>query len=188
MTWSEWHYRQLVAGEDRPVEGIDHLDGVVADDGDLSVSLAPSLATSPGEASLSVSVTGSGSVTLNPSGGTAAPKDVIERVSRSAWNHSRQPDEWNHDSSLPWHLLDQPDPGTGGRSHVWPRGKVLGGSSSINGLCHAVGYKNFDNTATNLVLERLGTDTVNAYLEKSYPKLDEIKTAVVSNEENPALP
>ena len=28
----------------------------------------------------------------------------------------------------------------------------------------------------------------NAYLEKSYPKLDEIKTAVVSNEENPALP
>ncbi|HZW54335.1 MAG TPA: fatty acid desaturase, partial [Candidatus Elarobacter sp.] len=23
-------------------------------------------------------------------------------------------------------------------------------SSSINGLCHAVGYKNFDNTATNL--------------------------------------
>jgi hypothetical protein len=28
----------------------------------------------------------------------------------------------------------------------------------------------------------------NAYLEKTYPKLDEIKTAVVSNEENPALP
>ena len=28
----------------------------------------------------------------------------------------------------------------------------------------------------------------NAYLEKAYPKLDEIKTAVVSNEENPALP
>jgi peptidyl-prolyl cis-trans isomerase A (cyclophilin A) len=28
----------------------------------------------------------------------------------------------------------------------------------------------------------------NAWLEKHYPKLDEIKTAVVSNEENPALP
>ena len=28
----------------------------------------------------------------------------------------------------------------------------------------------------------------NAFLDKNYPKLDEIKTAVVSNEENPALP
>jgi peptidyl-prolyl cis-trans isomerase A (cyclophilin A) len=28
----------------------------------------------------------------------------------------------------------------------------------------------------------------NAYLEKNYPKLDAIKTAVVSNEQNPALP
>src|SRR4029079_17968611 len=30
-------------------------------------------------------------------------------------------------------------------------------SSSINGLCHAVGYKNFDNTATNLRLIALVT-------------------------------
>jgi stearoyl-CoA desaturase (delta-9 desaturase) len=30
-------------------------------------------------------------------------------------------------------------------------------SSSINGLCHAVGYKNFDNTATNLRLLALVT-------------------------------
>ena len=33
----------------------------------------------------------------------------------------------------------EPDPGTGGRSHVWPRGKVLGGSSSINGLLYIRG-------------------------------------------------
>jgi fatty-acid desaturase len=30
-------------------------------------------------------------------------------------------------------------------------------SSSINGLCHHVGYKNFDNTATNLRLLALVT-------------------------------
>ena len=32
-----------------------------------------------------------------------------------------------------WGYATEPEPGLGGRSIVWPRGKVLGGSGSING-------------------------------------------------------
>ena len=38
------------------------------------------------------------------------------------------------DPKVNWLYPTAPDPGTGGRVHVWPRGKVLGGYSSINGL------------------------------------------------------
>ncbi len=43
------------------------------------------------------------------------------------------------DPKVNWLYATEPDPGTGGRSHVWPRGKVLGGSSSINGLLYVRG-------------------------------------------------
>jgi choline dehydrogenase len=33
-----------------------------------------------------------------------------------------------------WGYATEPEPGLGGRSIVWPRGKVLGGSGSINGM------------------------------------------------------
>ncbi len=36
------------------------------------------------------------------------------------------------DPKVNWLFTTEPDPGTRGRTHVWPRGKVLGGSSSIN--------------------------------------------------------
>ena len=38
-----------------------------------------------------------------------------------------------------WCLETEPDPGLNGRSIRWPRGKVLGGSSSINGLLYVRG-------------------------------------------------
>ena len=38
-----------------------------------------------------------------------------------------------------WCYQTQPDPGLNGRSIAWPRGKVLGGSSSINGLLYVRG-------------------------------------------------
>jgi choline dehydrogenase len=43
-------------------------------------------------------------------------------------------------SSVDWAYSTTPQPGTEGVSHAWPRGKVLGGSSSINGLVHLRGH------------------------------------------------
>ena len=42
-------------------------------------------------------------------------------------------------SPLSWGFETEPDKGINGRSIVWPRGKVLGGSSSINGLIYIRG-------------------------------------------------
>ncbi len=44
-----------------------------------------------------------------------------------------------------WCYKTEPDPGLNGRSVQWPRGKVLGGSSSINGLLYVRGQnQDFD--------------------------------------------
>jgi choline dehydrogenase len=43
------------------------------------------------------------------------------------------------DPKLTWRYLTEPDPGTNGRQHAFPRGKVLGGSSSINGMIYVRG-------------------------------------------------
>ena len=40
---------------------------------------------------------------------------------------------------LDWCFRTEPDPGLNGRSLNWPRGKVLGGSSSLNGLLYVRG-------------------------------------------------
>jgi choline dehydrogenase len=41
--------------------------------------------------------------------------------------------------SWDWCYMAEPDPSLGGRSDMWPRGKVLGGSSSINGTIYIRG-------------------------------------------------
>jgi choline dehydrogenase len=52
------------------------------------------------------------------------------------------------DPKVNWLYETAEDPGSGGRNHVWPRGKVLGGSSSINGLLYVRGQPaDFDNWA-----------------------------------------
>lgn len=38
------------------------------------------------------------------------------------------------DPRVNWNYQTEADPGSGGRQHAYPRGKVLGGSSSINGI------------------------------------------------------
>jgi len=43
------------------------------------------------------------------------------------------------DPKVNWNYRTQPDPGTNGRVHSFPRGKVLGGSSSINGMLYVRG-------------------------------------------------
>ncbi|MGQ5700473.1 GMC family oxidoreductase [Sandaracinobacteroides sp. A072] len=52
------------------------------------------------------------------------------------------------DPSVNWLYETEPDPGSMDRVHVWPRGKVLGGSSSINGLLYVRGQMaDYDNWA-----------------------------------------
>ena len=43
------------------------------------------------------------------------------------------------DPKVNWLYSTEPDPSSGGRQHFWPRGKVLGGSSSINAMLYVRG-------------------------------------------------
>jgi len=45
------------------------------------------------------------------------------------------------DARISWGYTTAPIPGSGGRSITWPRGKVLGGSSAINGLVYMRGQR-----------------------------------------------
>lgn len=44
-----------------------------------------------------------------------------------------------YDRRVNWMFLTEPDPGTGGRRSYWPRGRVLGGSGSINAMLYVRG-------------------------------------------------
>lgn len=46
-----------------------------------------------------------------------------------------------HNPNTDWCYVTDADPGLNGRSLKWPRGKVLGGSSSINGLLYVRGQR-----------------------------------------------
>ena len=46
-----------------------------------------------------------------------------------------------HNPNTDWSYKTEPDPGLNGRALDWPRGKTLGGSSSINGLLYVRGQK-----------------------------------------------
>jgi choline dehydrogenase len=53
-----------------------------------------------------------------------------------------------YDRSLNWAYRTEPDPGLAGQSDYWPRGKVLGGSSSINAMVWIRGdSRDFDDWA-----------------------------------------
>jgi choline dehydrogenase len=67
------------------------------------------------------------------------------------------------DPKVNWLYATEPDPGTGGRSHVWPRGKVLGGSSSINGLLYVRGQHADYDGWRQLGCEGWGWDDVRPY-------------------------
>jgi choline dehydrogenase len=44
-----------------------------------------------------------------------------------------------HNRQINWHYATEPEPALNGRRLYWPRGKVLGGCSSINAMCYVRG-------------------------------------------------
>ena len=71
------------------------------------------------------------------------------------------------DPKVNWLYSTEPDPGTGGRVHIWPRGKVLGGSSSINGLLYIRGQHADYDGWRQLGCEGWGWDDVRPYFMRA---------------------
>jgi len=67
------------------------------------------------------------------------------------------------DPKVNWLYPTEADPGTGGRVHVWPRGKVLGGSSSINAMLYVRGQQADYDGWRQLGCEGWGWDDVRPY-------------------------
>ncbi|MFZ3286767.1 MAG: choline dehydrogenase [Telluria sp.] len=72
-----------------------------------------------------------------------------------------------HDPNLDWCYVTEPDKGIAGRQLQWPRGKVLGGSSSLNGLLYVRGQKQDYDRWAELGNEGWGYDDVLPYFKKS---------------------
>jgi len=66
-----------------------------------------------------------------------------------------------------WCYQTEPDPGLNGRSIKWPRGKVLGGSSSINGLLYVRGQAEDFQHWAQLGNKGWGWDEVLPYFKKA---------------------
>ena len=71
------------------------------------------------------------------------------------------------DPKVNWLFETEPDPGTGDRVHVWPRGKVLGGSSSINGLLYIRGQREDYDGWRQMGCAGWGWDDLEPYFLKS---------------------
>lgn len=71
------------------------------------------------------------------------------------------------DPKVNWLFQTEPDPTTMGRQHVWPRGKVLGGSSSINGLLYIRGQRRDYDIWRQLGNEGWGWEDVAPYFVRS---------------------
>ena len=55
-----------------------------------------------------------------------------------------------YDGRINWKYKTQPIPGLGGRESYWPRGKVIGGSSSINAMVYVRGHpQDYDDWAVD---------------------------------------
>ena len=71
------------------------------------------------------------------------------------------------DPKVNWLYETEPDPGTNDRVHTWPRGKVLGGSSSINGLLYIRGQRQDYDGWAQLGLRGWSYDDLHPYFLRS---------------------
>jgi choline dehydrogenase len=73
-----------------------------------------------------------------------------------------------HNPATDWCYVTEPDPGLNGRSLKWPRGKVLGGSSSINGLLYVRGqHQDYDRWSSEFGCQGWAYNDVLPYFRKS---------------------
>ena len=72
-----------------------------------------------------------------------------------------------HNPSVDWCYMTEPDEGISGRQLQWPRGKVLGGSSSLNGLLYIRGQKEDYDYWSELGNNGWSYDEVLPYFRKS---------------------
>jgi len=72
-----------------------------------------------------------------------------------------------YDKNLNWMYQTEPVEGLNGRSSYWPRGKVLGGSSSINAMVYIRGQQQDFNEWEALGNVGWGWDSVFEYFKKS---------------------
>ena len=70
-----------------------------------------------------------------------------------------------------WLYQTEPDAQTGGRRHAWPRGKVLGGSSAINGMLYVRGQRADYDGWRQLGCTGWSADDVLPYFKKSEDRL-----------------
>lgn len=76
------------------------------------------------------------------------------------------------DPKVNWKYQTAPNPGLNGRSIYWPRGKVLGGSSSINALVYCRGMPEDFDDWRRMGNVGWGWDDVRPYFEKSERRVD----------------
>ncbi|MCZ4352844.1 GMC family oxidoreductase N-terminal domain-containing protein [Roseovarius aestuarii] len=72
-----------------------------------------------------------------------------------------------------WKYETESDPNTGGRAGYWPRGKVIGGSSSINALVYCRGMPGDFNDWEKSGAAGWGWDTVRSHYEAIETRVDE---------------
>ncbi|MEH6814477.1 MAG: choline dehydrogenase [Motiliproteus sp.] len=72
-----------------------------------------------------------------------------------------------HNPKFDWCYLTDPDPGINGRQLQWPRGKVLGGSSALNGLLYVRGQKEDYDDWASLGNKGWSYDDILPYFKKS---------------------
>jgi choline dehydrogenase len=76
------------------------------------------------------------------------------------------------DPAVNWRYQTQPNPGLNGRSMYWPRGRVVGGSSSINALVYCRGMPGDFDDWRDLGNPGWGWDEVLPYFERSERRVD----------------